>query len=46
MQQKHLERVKKIFGENMNKNIIEVPLFKEEIRGNSMLKKMAEQLIN
>ncbi|MFO7796851.1 MAG: ArsA family ATPase [Promethearchaeati archaeon] len=45
MQQKHLKRIKEIFGEKMNKNVVEVPLFKEEIREYQMLKKMAEFLV-
>ncbi len=45
MQQRHLKNIKEIFGENMNKNIIEVPLFKEEIREYNKLKEMAEYLI-
>lgn len=45
MQQKHLKRVREIFGEKMDKNIIEVPLFREEIRGYPMLKEMAKKLI-
>ena len=45
MQQRHLKRIKEIFGENMDKNIIEVPLFKEEIRKYSKLKEMSKYLI-
>ncbi|TFF98257.1 MAG: arsenic-transporting ATPase [Promethearchaeota archaeon] len=45
MQHKHLKRIKQIFGQDMNKNIIEVPLFKEEIRKYSKLKEMSEYLI-
>lgn len=45
MQQRHLKRIKEIFGEKMGKNIIEVPLFKEEIRKYGKLKEMSEYLI-
>ncbi|MFX1303908.1 MAG: ArsA family ATPase [Promethearchaeota archaeon] len=46
MQQKNLSKIKKIFGEKLNKNLIEVPLFKEEIREYGRLKEMGEFLID
>lgn len=44
MQQRNLEKIKDIFGTKMGKNLIEVPLFKEEIREYPKLKEMAEFL--
>ena len=46
MQQKNLYKIKDVFGEKLNKNLIEVPLFKEEIREYEKLKEMGEFLIN
>ena len=46
MQQANLSRIKEIFEEKLNKNLIEVPLFKEEIREYEKLKEMGEYLIN
>ncbi|MBA7668882.1 Arsenical pump-driving ATPase [subsurface metagenome] len=45
MQEKNLIKIKKIFSENLHKNLIEVPLFKEEIREYDKLKEMGEYLI-
>jgi len=45
MQEKNLIKIKKIFRENLHKNLIEVPLFKEEIREYDKLKEMGEYLI-
>ncbi|MFX1574660.1 MAG: ArsA family ATPase [Promethearchaeota archaeon] len=45
MQQKNLVKIKDIFMEKLNKNLIEVPLFKEEIREYKKLKEMGEYLI-
>ena len=45
MQEKNLLKIKKIFSENLHKNLIEVPLFKEEIREYDKLKEMGEYLI-
>ena len=45
MQEKNLLKIKKIFSENLHKNLIEVPLFKEEIREYEKLKEMGEYLI-
>jgi arsenite-transporting ATPase len=44
MQQKNLKKIREILGEKLNKNLIEVPLFKEEIREYSKLKEMGEYL--
>ena len=46
MQQKNLLKIKDIFGEKLGKILIEVPLFKEEIREYPKLKEMGESLIN
>lgn len=46
MQQKNLLKIRDIFGEKLGKNLIEVPLFKEEIREYPKLKEMGENLIN
>ena len=46
MQQKNLNKIKEIFGEKLNKTLIEVPLFKGEIREYDKLKEMGEFLIN
>lgn len=45
MQQKNLSKIREIFGGKLNKNLIEVPLFKEEIREYDKLKEMGEFLI-
>jgi arsenite-transporting ATPase len=46
MQQKNLLKIRDIFGEKLGKILIEVPLFREEIREYSKLKEMGENLIN
>ena len=46
MQQKNLNKIKEIFGDKLNKNLIELPLFKTEIRGYEKLKELSEYLIN
>ncbi|TFG28474.1 MAG: arsenic-transporting ATPase [Promethearchaeota archaeon] len=46
MQQKNLNKIKEIFGEKLSKNLIELPLFKTEIRGYEKLKELSEYLIN
>jgi len=46
MQQKNLVKIKDIFMEKLKKNLIEVPLFKEEIREYNKLKEMGEYLID
>ena len=45
MQEKNLIKIKKVFSENLHKNLIEVPLFKEEIREYDKLKEMGHFLI-
>lgn len=45
MQQKNLIKIKEIFMGKLLKNLIEVPLFKEEIREYDKLKEMGEYLI-
>ena len=45
MQYKNLNKIKEIFSEKLQKNLIEVPLFKEEIRKYAKLKEMSEFLI-
>jgi len=46
MQQSNLSKIKEVFEEKLNKNLIEVPLFREEIREYERLKEMGEHLIN
>ena len=46
MQQKNLVKIKDIFMEKLKKNLIEVPLFKDEIREYNKLKEMGEYLID
>jgi arsenite-transporting ATPase len=46
MQQKHLSKIREIFRDKLHKNLIEVPLFKEEIREYDKLKEMGEYLIS
>ncbi len=46
MQQKNLHKIREVFGIKLNKNLIEVPLFKEEIREYNKLKEMGDFLIN
>lgn len=46
MQQKNLLNIREVFEEKLYKNLIEVPLFKEEVREYKMLKEMGEHLIN
>jgi arsenite-transporting ATPase len=45
MQNKNMLKIREIFGENLNKNLIEVPLFKEEVREYDKLKEMGHYLI-
>ena len=45
MQNKHISRIKDIFENRMKKNIIQIPLFRNEIRKYSKLKEMSEFLI-
>ena len=45
MQQKNLGKIKEVFKDKLNKILIEVPLFKEEIREYEKLKEMGEYLI-
>ncbi|MFW9970894.1 MAG: ArsA family ATPase [Candidatus Odinarchaeota archaeon] len=45
MQQKNLIKIRNIFRDKLNKNLIEVPLFKEEVREYKKLKEMGEYLI-
>ena len=45
MQYKHLNKIKDIFESKMKKNIIQVPLFRSEIREYSKLKEMSRFLI-
>ena len=46
MQSKNLVKINEIFRENLHKNLIEVPLFKEEIREYNKLKEMGHFLID
>ena len=46
MQQRNLLRIKDIFGEKLGKILIEIPLFKEEIREYNKLKELGKFLIN
>jgi arsenite-transporting ATPase len=45
MQQKNLNKIRQIFRDKLNKNLIEVPLFREEIREYNSLKAMGEYLL-
>lgn len=45
MQDKNLLKIREIFGENLHMNLIEVPLFKEEVREYDRLKEMGHYLI-
>ena len=45
MQQRNLDKIREIFGQKMGKNLIEVPLFKDEVRKYDKLKEMAEYLV-
>jgi arsenite-transporting ATPase len=45
MQQRNLDKIREIFKNNLNKILIEIPLFKEEIREYESLKEMGEYLI-
>ncbi len=46
MQQRNLKKIKSIFQDKLNKSLIEVPLFKDEIREYNMLKEFSKRLIN
>jgi arsenite-transporting ATPase len=46
MQQKNLLNIREVFEEKLNKNLIEVPLFREEVRKYERLREMGEHLIN
>ncbi len=45
MQQRNLKKIKTVFQDDLNKNLIEVPLFKDEIREYNMLKEFSKRLI-
>ncbi|MHA1916025.1 MAG: ArsA family ATPase [Promethearchaeota archaeon] len=45
MQQKNIGKIQEIFGNQLKKNLIEVPLFREEIREYDSLKELSEYLI-
>ncbi len=45
MQQKNIEKIRNIFLHKLHKNLIEIPLFKEEVREYDKLKEMGEYLI-
>jgi arsenite-transporting ATPase len=45
MQQSNLTKIKEVFEEKLHKDLIEVPLFKGEIREYAKLKELAEHLI-
>jgi arsenite-transporting ATPase len=45
MQQKNLNKIKELFIKKWNKNLIEVPLFKDEIREYLPLKKLSNYLM-
>jgi arsenite-transporting ATPase len=45
MQQKNLNKIRSVFRDKMNKILIEIPLFKEEIREYNKLTEMGEFLI-
>lgn len=46
MQQKNLNRIISIFQEELGKNIITIPLFKEEIRGTEKLQDFGKELLD
>ena len=46
MQQRNLLKIQDIFREKLGKNLIEIPLFKEEIREHKKLKELGKFLIN
>lgn len=46
MQQKNLDKIKEVFQNKLQKNLIEIPLFKEEVREYKMLKEFSNYLIN
>ncbi|MFX0000852.1 MAG: ArsA family ATPase [Candidatus Hodarchaeota archaeon] len=45
MQQKNLSKIKEVFNKKLNKIVIEVPLFKEEVREYDKLKELGKYLI-
>ena len=45
MQQTNLSKIREIFGKKLSKELIEIPLFKTEIRGYDKLKEISEFLI-
>jgi arsenite-transporting ATPase len=45
MQEKNLIKIREIFSEKLQKNLVEVPLFREEIKEYDKLKEMGEYLI-
>jgi len=46
MQQKNLDKIRDLFINKLGKNLIEIPLFKEEIREYEKLREVGEFLIN
>lgn len=46
MQQRNLKKIKNIFQDKLNKSLIEVPLFKDEIREYDKLKEFSKRLID
>ena len=45
MQQRNLKKIKEVFGDKLSKILIEIPLFKTEIRGYEKLKDLSQFLI-
>jgi anion-transporting ArsA/GET3 family ATPase len=45
MQHRNLSKIKEVFEEGFGKNLIEIPLFREEIREYNKLKEFSEYLI-
>ncbi|MFX1498736.1 MAG: ArsA family ATPase [Promethearchaeota archaeon] len=46
MQQKNLDKIKEVFQNKLQKDLIEIPLFKEEVREYKMLKAFSNYLID
>jgi len=45
MQEKNLKKITSVYEESLGKSIIEIPLFREEVKGYSKLKEMGQFLI-
>lgn len=46
MQQRNLKRIMEIFKHNLNKNVVKIPLFREEVREEAKLREFSKYLLS